>query len=196
MSAALHRLHLPDQATDADILAQVKRSLRESEHAVALVISGSFAGNVMDAKAHGDLIGLLLDAPIPVFTLPSGPVGQCGLALLLTSDRIILGSEVMMDGEWRTSPGLAPLLHHKLGSTITGAIVFDPSADLLARLVEHGLAIRASDPASCLQEIADVLGDGIGRRLKRALKASGELPLKEAIGFDLWFSKPQPMSAP
>jgi hypothetical protein len=41
-----------------------------------------------------------------------------------------------------------------------------------------------------------VLGDGIGQRLKRAIQAAGELPLKEAIGFDLWFAKPQPMSAP
>jgi hypothetical protein len=196
MSTALHRLQLPDQAADVDILAQVKRSLREAEHAVALVISGSFAGEVMDAKAHGDLIGLLLDAPLPVLALPSGPVGQRGLAILLTADRIVLGPEVMMDGEWRTSPGLAPLLHHKLGAPLTRAIVFDPSADLFTRLVEHGLAIRASDPDSCLQQIAGALGDGIGRRLKRTLKASGELPLKEALGFDLWFAKPQPVSAP
>ncbi|WP_134498455.1 hypothetical protein [Microvirga pakistanensis] len=196
MSTALHRLELPDRTTDADILAQVKRSLREAEQATALVISGSFAGEVTDAKAHSDMIGLLLDAPLPVFALPSGPIGSRGLALLLAADRTVLGPEAKTGGDWRTSPGLAPLLRHRLGSTLTGAIIFDPSADLLARVVDYGLAVRVSNPDAHVEEIAAILGDGIGRRLKRALKASGELPLKEAIGFDLWFAKPQPMSAP
>jgi enoyl-CoA hydratase/carnithine racemase len=196
MSTALHRLELPDQITDADILAQVKRSLREAEQATALVISGALAGEVTDAKAHGDMIGLLLDAPIPVFALPSGLIGTRGLALLLAADRIVLGPEANTGGDWRTSPGLVPLLHHRLGSTLTGAIIFDPSADLLARVVDYGLAVRVSNPDAHIQEIAAVLGDGIGRRLKRALKASSELRLKEAVGFDLWFAKPQPMSAP
>jgi hypothetical protein len=196
MSTALHRLVLPDQTTDADILAHVKRSLREAEQATALVISGSFAREVTDAKAHGDMIGLLLDVQIPVFALPSGLIGTRGLALLLAADRIVLGPEAKTGGDWRTSPGLVPLLHHRLGSTLTAAILFDPSADLLARVVDYGLAVRVSDPDAHIQEIVTVLGDGIGRRIKRALKASSELPLKEAVGFDLWFAKPQPASGP
>jgi enoyl-CoA hydratase/carnithine racemase len=196
MSTALHRLKLPDQTTDADLLAQLKRGLRDAEQAAALVISGSFAGNVTDVKAHRDMIGLLLDASIPVIALPYGLIGQRGLALLLAADHIVLGPDASTTIDWRTSPGLAPLLHHRLGSTSTGAIIFDPSADLLARAVDHGLAVRASDPDARVQEIAAALGGGIGRRLKRALKAAGELSLKEAVGFDLWFAKPQPMSAP
>jgi hypothetical protein len=196
MSTALHRLELPDQTTDADLLTQVKRGLREAEHATILVISGSFAGEVTDVKAHGDLIGLLLDAAIPVLALPSGPIGQRGVALLLAADRIVLGPGASTSGNWRRSPGLSPLLHHRLGSTLATAIVFDPSAELLARFMDHGLAVRASDPDAHVQEIAAILGDGIGRRLKRALRASEELPLKEAVGFDLWFARPQPMSAP
>lgn len=196
MSTALHRLELPDQTTDADLLAQLKRGLREAEQATALVISGSFAGEVTDVKAHGDTIGLLLDSPLPVFARPTGLVGPRGLALMLAADHIVLGPETSTGGDWRTSPGLAPLLHHRLGSTWTAAIIFDPSADPLARFVDHGLAVHASNPDAHIQEIEAVLGDGIGRRLKRAIKAAGELPLKEAIGFDLWFAKPQPMSAP
>jgi enoyl-CoA hydratase/carnithine racemase len=196
MSTAIHRLELSDQATDKEILAQVKRSLREAEQATALVVSGSFAGEVADAKDLGGIIGLLLDAPIPVFALPSGLIGRRGLALLLAADRIVLGHEASTDEDWRTSPGLAPLLHHRLGTTLTGAIIFDPSADLLARLVDYGLAVRASDPDTYVQEIAAVLGEGVGRHLKRTLKASDELPLKEAVDFDLWFARSQPMSAP
>jgi hypothetical protein len=196
MSTVLHRLELPDQTADADILAQVKRSLREAEQATALVISGSFAGEVTDAKAHGDMIGLLLDATIPVFALPSGLIGTRGLALLLAADRMVLGPEANTGGDWRTSPGLTPLLHHRLGPTLTKAIIFDPSADLLARLVDHKVAVRASNPDAHVQEISEFLRDGIGRRFKRILKASGELPLKEAVSFDLWFAKPQPMSTP
>jgi len=196
MSIALHRLDIPDQTTDADILAQAKRGLRDAEHATALAISGSFAGDVADAKAQGDLIALLLDAPLPIFALPSGIIGQRGLALLLAADHIVLGPEASMGDDWRACPGLVPLLHNSLGATLTKAIIFEPTADLLAWLVDHKVAARVSDPDAHVQKIADLLGSGIGRRFKASLKASGELPLKEAVSFDLWFAKAQPMSAP
>lgn len=190
MSTAIHRLDLEDRTTDAEVLAQIKRGLRGAEQAAVLLVSGSFAGSVTDADAHGQTIDLLLDAPMPVLALASGPIGQRGLSLLLTADRIVLGPEARTEVDWRRSPGLAPLLHHRLGRALTGAIMFDPSTDLLARLVDHGLAVRAGDPQVWVEEIAAVLADGIGGRLKRALKASRELPLKEAIGFDLWLARP------
>jgi enoyl-CoA hydratase/carnithine racemase len=195
MSAALLRLELPDQIDDADLLAQVKRSLREADQATALIISGSFAGDISDLKVHGDAISLLLDASIPVFALPSGQIGQQGLALLLAADRVVLGPEASLIGDWRTCPAAVPLLCRRLGYALTNSVAFDPSADLLSHLVDHGHATRSDRSDAYLQEIADVFADGNGRRLKRALKASTELPLKEALSFSHWLVKPEHTSA-
>lgn len=196
MSTLSHRMHLPDQAGDAEILSQVKRALREVEISAALVIAGSFAGDVTDVKAHGELIGLVLDAPIPIFASATGAIGQRGLALLLASDRALLAPEAQAPRNWRASPGIIGLLPHRLGPTAARAALFDPSSDILAHLVEHGHATRTKDPDSHIRESAAALGNGLGFRLKRALKASSELPLKEAINFDLWFARSQYVSAP
>jgi hypothetical protein len=196
MSNALQRLEIPGGASDAEVLTQVKRRLREAHGSAALIVTGSFAGNVEDVNAYRDLIGLLTDAAIPVFALPSGSVGQRGLAFLLTADHTFLGQEASLSADWRTCPGLAPLLHYRLGSMLARAVVFDPSADLLMQLAKHGLATCVDNPAVHLKEIAAILGDGAGRRLKRSLRAADELPLKEAFGFDLWFSRSQHASAP
>ena len=195
-NSALHRLDIPDHTSDAELLSQVKRILREAGHSTALVIAGSFAGDVTDVRAHGDAVGLLLDAPMPVFALPSGPIGRRGLALVLAADRAVIGPAANTSSDWRSGPALAPLLRHRLGSMHAEATLFDPAADPLARFVEFGFAVRSEDPEFYVREIAAVLGDGIGRRLKRALKASGELPLKEAIGFDMWFARPSHMGTP
>jgi len=186
MSTVPYQLNLPDHASDAEILAQVKRALREADQAPALLMTGSFAGAVADAKAHGETIGLLTDASIPVFALPSSIIETRGVSLLLAADRVILGPESEISSAWRTSPGLAALLHHKFGPVLARAITFDASKDLLARLVEYGHAVRASEADALAQEMAVNLGDGMGRRFKRAFKAAAELPLKEAIRFDLW----------
>lgn len=191
-----YRLDFSAQASEADILSQVKRALREADRSTALVLAGSFAGDVTDIVAHGAVIGLLLDAAIPIFALPSGPIGERGLALLLATDRFVLGDEASMTDDWRATPGLSPLLHRKLGPTLARTIVFDPSPDVLARFVELGLAVRPSDPEAYVQEIVASLGDGLGQRLKRSLRAAGELPLKEAVDFDLWFSRSQHTSVP
>jgi hypothetical protein len=191
-----YRLDLPAQASDAEILSQVKRALREADRSAVLILAGSFAGDVTDIKAHSDVIGLLLDATIPIFALPSGLIGERGLALLLAADRIIVDHDASMTGGWRASPGLSPLLHQRLGSTLARTIVFDPSTDVLTRFVELGLAVRSSDPERYVQEIAATLEGGLGQRLKRSLRASSELPLKEAVSFDLWFSRPRHTSAP
>lgn len=196
MSTLSHWLHLPDRASDAEILSQMRRALREAETSAALVIAGSFAGDATDAKAHGELVSLVLDAPIPVFASAIGSVGQRGLALLLAADRAVLAPETQVPREWRASPGLVSLLLHRLGPTAASAALFDPSSDILAHLVEHGHATRTKDPDSHIRESAAALGNGLGSRLKRTLKASSELPLKEAISFDLWFSRPGHVSAP
>jgi hypothetical protein len=196
MSTVSSWLHLPDQASDTEVLSQVKRTLREAEQSAALVIAGSFAGEVKDVKAHSDTIGLLLDAPIPVFAVSSGPIGPRGLALLLATDRIVIGPAANTTSDWRRTPGLGPLLHHRLGAAPARAIVLDPSIDIIARLVEHGLAARSSNPDAYVQESTAALGNGLGPRLKRALKAASELPLREALSFDLWLARSQQGGAP
>jgi len=187
--STLSWLHLPDQASDAEILSQMKRALREADQSAALVVAGDFGGDVTDATAHGDTVGLLFDAPLPVFAISSGLIGRRGLTLLLAADRIVIGPAARMTGDWRTAPGLAPLLLHRLGAALARATIFDPSADVIARLVEHGHAARSSNPDAYVQEIAATLGNGLGHRLKRALKASHELPLREAMSFDLWLTR-------
>jgi hypothetical protein len=196
MSTEPHRLHLPDQASDAEILALVKRALRDADQSAALAITGSFAGEVKDAKIHGEVIGLLVDAPVPVFALPSEPIEQRGVAFILAADRAILGPETQISSDWRSSPGLASLLHHKFGPVLAKSIVFDISQDLLAHLVEHGQAVRSSDPDADVQVITSNVRNGVGRQLKRAFKAASELPLKEAIKFDLWFASSRKASSP
>ena len=187
MSTAPYRLNLPDQSSGAEILALVKRALREADQSTAFILTGSFAGDVTDASLHGETIGLLSEASIPVFALPSGPIGRRGIAYLLAADRVILGPEARTSSDWRTVPGLASLLHVRFGPVPARAIVFDASQDFLARLVEHRHAIRTSDADAHVQEIVAQLGNGVGRQLKRAFKAANELSLKEAIQFDLWF---------
>lgn len=186
MSTLPYRLNLPDQASDAEILTQVKRALREADQTSALVITGSFAGDVTDPKAHGETIGLLTDASFPVFALPSGTIEGRGVSLLLAVDRVILGQGIEVSSTWRTSPGLASLLHHKFGPVPARSIVFAASKDLLARLVEYGHAVHVSEPDTYIEEIAAYVGNDVGRQLKRVFKAATELPLKEAIKFDLW----------
>jgi len=196
MSTVPYRLSLVDQASDAEILVQVKRALREAEQASALVITGSFAGDVMDVKAHGETIGLLTDASIPTFALPSSSIEARGVSFLLAADRVIFGPGIEISSIWRTSPGLASLLHHKFGPVLARSIVFDASKDLLSRLIEYGHAVRASEPDTYVEEIATNVGNGVGRQLKRAFKAANELPLKEAIKFDLWFDASRKVSSP
>lgn len=194
MSTAFVQLELPDQIHDADLLAAVKRSLRDAEHANGVIISGSFAGDVTDSKAHADVIALLLNAPAPVVVLPSGLISKRGLALLLTADRIVLGPEANLVVDWRKSPGIAPLLCRSVGSAAANSIAFDPTADLLARLVDQGNAVRTDDPDDYLRELQTAFGNGVGRHLKRAFKASSELPLREALNFSFWLSKPESTS--
>lgn len=196
MSTVPYRLHLPDQASDAEILSLVKRALREADRSAALVIAGSFAGDIADARIHGETIGLLVDAAIPVFAVPSSLIEQRGVALLLAADRAILGPEAQTSPTWHTSPGLASLLHYKFGPVLAKAIVFDASKDFIARLVEYRQAVRTNEPDAYVQEIAANVGNGVGRQLKRAFKAASELPLKEAVRFDLWFDSSRKVSAP
>jgi enoyl-CoA hydratase/carnithine racemase len=196
MSTESHRLHLPDQASDVEIFTLVKRALRDADQSAALVITGSFAGEVNDAKIHGEMIDLLVDALVPVFALPSGSIEQRGVALILAADRAILGPETQISSDWGSSPGLASLLHHKFGPVLAKSIVFNASQDLLARLVEHGQAVRSSEPDADVKAIAVNVGNGVGRQLKRAFKAASELPLKESIKFDLWFASSRKVSPP
>ncbi len=54
MSNALQRLEIPGGASDAEVLTQVKRRLREAHGSAALIVTGSFAGNVEDVNAYID----------------------------------------------------------------------------------------------------------------------------------------------
>ncbi|WP_230533891.1 hypothetical protein [Microvirga roseola] len=186
---ALHRIEFSGTETDAERLARMRRAFREAEKAAVLVLAGSFDGDVTDPEALRDLTNLLLETPLPVFALPSGSVGRRGIPLMLAADQAVIGSETSIDGNWRTSPGLTALLHHRVGSSRARAVLFSLATDLLAILVENGFAVRSKDPAAHIRQVAETLEeDGIGRRIKRSLQASTELPLKEALAFDFWFS--------
>ncbi|MBJ6128104.1 hypothetical protein [Microvirga splendida] len=194
---ALHRIEFSGTETDAERLARMRRALREAEKSAVLVLAGSFDGDVMEVEVIGELTGLLLEAPLPVFALPSGFIGPRGLPILLAADRAMIGSDTSTAGNWRNSPALTVLLHHRLGPLLARAILFSPESDLLAVLTECGFAIRSSDPAADAREVANGLAEnGIGRRFKRSLKASTELPLKEALAFDVWSSRKAQGGAP
>ncbi len=177
--------------TDGERLGRIKRALRETDRHSALVLTGSFEGNVSDAKAQADLIRLLVDTALPVLALPSGTIGPRGLLLLLAADRIILERETNISGNWRESPGVAAMLHQRLGPLRARALLFDPSADPLAILLDSGVAARLPDPSAHMAEMAASLAGDLGKRLKRALKASSEMPFDEALAFGLWFARRQ-----
>ena len=57
-------------------------------------------------------------------------------------------------------------------------------------MLEYGFAIRSSDPLARVGEIAESLAeDGLGRRFKRSLMASDEMPPGEALAFEFWFAR-------
>lgn len=195
--STLHRFDLSAQESDRERLARFRRNRRVAEGAPALALAGSFEGDVTDIEAHEELIGLLLDAPLPVFALGNGPFGPRGLSLLLAADLIVFGPEAAIPEDWRESPGIAPLIHHHAGPLVARRMLFDTSADLITLLTETGLAVRSPDPAEHVGEItAGLSGSSLGRRLKRTLKASSEMPLKEALNFDFWFLRTRQASAP
>jgi enoyl-CoA hydratase/carnithine racemase len=195
VQSSFYQLELPDQGTDGEILIQVKRALREADQFAAVAITGSFEPDVTDVTAHRELISLLLDASLPVFAFPSGPIGQRGLALLLAADRVIFGPEASITEDWRACPGVTPLLHHRFGPLLARTMLFNCSADPIALLLESGFAARAVEPSTAQDMITD-LENGLGRQFKRALRASSEMPLKEALNFDLWFARNPQGNAP
>ena len=193
-SGALHSLELSGAESDEERLRRIKLVLREADQHSALAVTGSFEGSVTDVEAYGELISLLLEAPLPIFALPLGPVGPRCLAFLLVADRVILGQDASMTGNWRESPGIAAILHHRFGPLPARRLLFEPSPDPVARLIECGLAARSTDPLADTRKIAESLTGDFGRRLKRTLRASAELPLREALIFDLWFARDQQAS--
>lgn len=193
-SGALHVIELFGAESDEERLRRIKRVLREADQYSALGIAGSFEGSVTDVEAYGELIGLLLEAPVPVFALPLGSVGPRGLAFLLVADRVILGLDASIAANWRESPGIAAILHHRLGPLLARGLLFEHSADPMTLLIRCGLAARSGDPLADTRKMAESLAGDLGKRLKRTLRASAELPLREALAFDLWFARDQQAS--
>lgn len=190
-ASAFLSFELSGLESDGERLGRLKRALRESDQHSALALTGSFEGNIADAKAHSDLIRLLMDTALPVVALPSGTIGPRGLLVLLAADRIILDREANISGNWREAPGIAAILHERLGRLPARALLFDPSADPLAALLDSGVAARLPNPSAHIAEMAESLAGGLGKRLKRALRASSEMPFDEALAFGLWFAPSQ-----
>ncbi|MCB5174627.1 hypothetical protein [Microvirga lenta] len=192
----LQRLELSAGETGAERQGRIRRALREAGRSPALVISGSFEGDVADARAHADTVNLLIDATVPVVTLISGPIGPQGFGLMLAADHAILGPDARVVGNWRRASGAMALARNRCGPLLAHRMAFAPSVDPLMLLSDSGFATRAADPALVLEEmIARFAENGLGRRLKRSLRAASELPLKEALSFDFWFTHAQDDSA-
>jgi enoyl-CoA hydratase/carnithine racemase len=188
----VQRLELSAGENDAERLGRLRRALRDADQSAVLVIAGSFEGDPTDPNVHGDTLNLLLDASLPVLAAISGPVGPRGFGLLLSADHMILGPGARMTGNWRAAPGATALLHHRFGPPLARRMTFDPVADPLKLLADCGFAARADDPSAEIQNrVAGLAENGLGRRLKRTLRASSEMPLKEALAFDLWFTRTQ-----
>lgn len=186
MADALLQVPLSGDLGDVGILRAIKGAARSLAGATAVALEGPSDGGERDRQAMAEWIAAVGALPLPVFALAEGRIGGRGVALLVAADRAFALPDAELAEGWRDAPGLAPLLHRRLGANGARALLLGGGG--LDAFIAADLCTRVIDPESAARSAAQALGSpATARRLKRTLIASQELPFAEALAFDLWF---------
>jgi enoyl-CoA hydratase/carnithine racemase len=186
MADALLTTSLSGDLGDAGILRAIKGLARTLADASAVALQCPGDGGGRDRIAMGQWLASVAALPLPVFAIADGLIGGRGVALIAAADGGFVAPGADLAADWREAPGLAPLLHRRLGAAGARALLFGGGG--LDAFAAAGLCARSDDPENAARSAARSLGSPMtARRLKRSLIASQELPFTEALAFDLWF---------
>ncbi|GMG84943.1 hypothetical protein LNKW23_41590 [Paralimibaculum aggregatum] len=166
---------------DAALAGALRKALRRAGD--GLLIAGDLSGGMDDARGLADWVGALGDAPVPVALAARGPLGPRGVALLLVADLTALAPGVAAPADWPDAPGAPALASRALGPAARALVL--EGGDLVAALAATGRLTVADDPLAAAEARLAAAGPGAARR-RASLTAAANLPLREALDFDLW----------